>query len=83
MALIDFWTAQPEAVLGMTLPLIVRMAIDPENNLKDGSKGSQDFRQFLNEIRRLPRQVDKLEVEISALPTLGRYTSGGRLPRDS
>ncbi len=33
--------------------------------------------------RRLPRQVDKLEVEISALPTLGRYTSGGRLPRDS
>ena len=34
-------------------------------------------------LRRLPRQVDKLEVEISALPNLGRYTSGGRLPRDS
>ncbi len=33
--------------------------------------------------RRLPRQVDKLKVEISALITLGRYASGVFLPRDS
>ncbi len=34
-------------------------------------------------LRRLPRQVDSLEVEISALTTLGRYASGVFLPRDS
>jgi hypothetical protein len=33
--------------------------------------------------RRLPRQVDNLKVEISALSTLGRYASGVFLPRDS
>jgi putative transposase len=34
-------------------------------------------------VRRLPRQVDKLKVEISALISLGRYASGVFLPRDS
>jgi putative transposase len=33
--------------------------------------------------RRLPRQVDNLKVEISALTTLGRYASGVFFPRDS
>ena len=33
--------------------------------------------------RRLPRQVDSLEVEISAFTTLGRYASGVFFPRDS
>ena len=50
MALINLWRATPETVLGMTLPTIVRMAVDPENTLLDGSAGSIEFRQFLTEI---------------------------------
>lgn len=50
MSLINLWRATPETVLGMTLPTVVRMAIDPDNSLKDGSAGSLDFRQFLTEI---------------------------------
>lgn len=50
MSLINLWRATPETVLGMTLPTVVRMAIDPDNSLKDGSPGSLAFRQFLTEI---------------------------------
>ena len=34
-------------------------------------------------IRKLPRQVDSSEIETSWLNTLGRNTTGGRLPRES
>ena len=34
-------------------------------------------------MRKLPRQVDKPEVETSALNTLGLNAVGGRSPRDS
>jgi hypothetical protein len=50
MSLINLWRATPETVLGMSLPTVVRMAIDPDNSLKDGSPGSLAFRQFLTEI---------------------------------
>ena len=50
MSLINLWRATPETVIGMTLPTVVRMAIDPDNTLKDGSPGSLAFRQFLTEI---------------------------------
>jgi hypothetical protein len=50
MSLINLWRTNPETVLGMTLPTVVRMAIDPDNSLKDGSLGSVAFRQFLTEI---------------------------------
>ena len=50
MSLINLWRATPETVLGMTLPTVVRMAIDPDNSLKDGSPGSLAFRQFLTEV---------------------------------
>lgn len=50
MSLINLWRATPDTVLGMTLPTVVRMAIDPDNSLKDGSPGSLAFRQFLTEI---------------------------------
>jgi len=50
MPLITLWRATPETVLEMTLPTVVRMAIDPDNSLRDGSPGSLEFRQFLTEI---------------------------------
>ena len=50
MPLITLWRSTPEAVLEMTLPTVVRMAIDPDNSLRDGSPGSLEFRQFLTEI---------------------------------
>lgn len=50
MPLIEFWKANPATVLGMSLPTILRMAIDPDPSLKDGSQGSKAFRQFLSEI---------------------------------
>jgi hypothetical protein len=50
MPLITLWRATPEALLEMTLPTVVRMAIDPDNSLRDGSPGSLEFRQFLTEI---------------------------------
>jgi hypothetical protein len=50
MPLIEFWQANPTTVLGMSLPTILRMAIDPDPSLKDGSEGSKAFRQFLGEI---------------------------------
>lgn len=50
MSLINLWRATPETVLGMTLQTVIRMAIDPDNSLKDGSPGSLAFRQFLAEI---------------------------------
>jgi len=50
MSLINLWRATPDTVLGMSLPTVVRMAIDPDNSLKDGSAGSLAFRQFLKEI---------------------------------
>lgn len=50
MSLISLWRATPETVIGMTLPTVVRMAIDPDNSLRDGSAGAAAFRQFLSEI---------------------------------
>jgi len=50
MSLTSLWRTNPETVLGMTLPTVVRMAIDPDNTLKDGSPGSQALRKFLSEI---------------------------------
>jgi len=50
MPLIEFWKANPATVLGMSLPTILRMAIDPDPSLKDGSEGSKAFRQFPGEI---------------------------------
>jgi len=50
MSLINLWRANPEAVLRMTLPTVVRMAIDPDDSLRDGSQGSLALRQFLTEI---------------------------------
>ncbi len=34
-------------------------------------------------IRKLPRQVDRLEVETAAVDNLGLNTTGGTLPRES
>lgn len=50
MSLINLWRATPETVSSMTLPTVVRMAIDPDQSLRDGSPGAAAFRQFLGEI---------------------------------
>jgi hypothetical protein len=50
MSLINLWKATPNTVLGMSLPTVVRMAVNPDNSLKDGSLGSLAFKQFLAEI---------------------------------
>lgn len=50
MSLLDLWRTNRDAVLGMSLPTVVRMAIDPEHSLKDNSVGSKAFREFLAQV---------------------------------
>ncbi len=54
-------------------------------HLMDISKDEYDqhTQPMLSHIRRLPRQVDRLKVEISSLTILGKSACGVFLPRDS
>jgi hypothetical protein len=49
MPLIEIWNAAPKTIQGMLLPAIVNIATNG-HILRDGSIGSQEFRQYLTEI---------------------------------
>ncbi len=49
MPLIEIWNATPKTVLGMPLPAVVNISTNG-HSLKDGSVGSQEFRQYLTEV---------------------------------